>query len=171
MRDIVLYEIRKSIEEINELELSPSDIIDGDQSEQEQLLVDTVRKLIDLSYVARKEGLLALEEKAGVLPDTNGYDTLKMLLMLIVDGTDPDLVEEMALMKYFASGVKGYRALQHLIMMIGVADIQAGANPRVFEEKIILALPKHLAEAERRRLKDDSHGEVDIKERFIGMWR
>ena len=82
MRDIVLYEIRKSIEEINELELSPSDIIDGDQSEQEQLLVDTVRKLIDLSYVARKEGLLALEEKAGVLPDTNGYDTLKMLLML-----------------------------------------------------------------------------------------
>lgn len=47
-----------------------------------------IKKIIELSNVARKEGLLALEEAAGDLEDA----FLKKGVMLIVDGTDPDLV-------------------------------------------------------------------------------
>ena len=49
---------------------------------------ETIKSIINLSNVARKEGLLALEEAA------NGIDDafLKKGLMLIVDGTDPELV-------------------------------------------------------------------------------
>lgn len=47
---------------------------------------ETIKKIIDLSNVARKEGLLALEEAAGDLEDQ------KKGVLLIVDGTDPDLV-------------------------------------------------------------------------------
>lgn len=47
-----------------------------------------IQKIIDLSNVARKEGLLSLEEAAGELDDT----FLQKGIMLIVDGTDPDLV-------------------------------------------------------------------------------
>ena len=155
MRDIVFYEIRKSIEEINELRKSSSGINDADQNAQDQMLLDTITELCDLAYVARKEGLLALEERVGKLSETEGFDTLKMLAMLIVDGTDPELLEEISLLKYFSSGVTDYRALQHLIIMMGVADIQAGENPRVFEEKIIMALPKHLADAEYHRIHRD----------------
>ena len=86
-----------------------------------------------------------MEDSFTRLPESDGFDTLKMLMRLIVDGTDPDLIEEMALMKYFASAIKDYSALQHLIMMIGAAAIQAGENPRVLEEELALALPKHLA--------------------------
>ncbi len=49
---------------------------------------DMIKKIIELSNVARKEGLLSLEEAAGDLDEPY----LKKGILLIVDGTDPDLV-------------------------------------------------------------------------------
>jgi chemotaxis protein MotA len=49
---------------------------------------DTIKTIIGLSNVARKEGLLALEEAANGLED----EFLKKGVLLIVDGTDPELV-------------------------------------------------------------------------------
>lgn len=47
-----------------------------------------IKSIIDLANVARKEGLLALEEAAQQLQD----DFLQKGVLLIVDGTDPELV-------------------------------------------------------------------------------
>lgn len=47
-----------------------------------------IKKIIELSNVARKEGLLALEEATEAIDD----DFLKKGILLIVDGTDPELV-------------------------------------------------------------------------------
>ena len=49
---------------------------------------EIIQKIIDLSNVARKEGLLSLEEAAGEIED----EFLKKGIMLVVDGTDPELV-------------------------------------------------------------------------------
>ena len=49
---------------------------------------EMIKNIIDLSNVARKEGLLSLEEAAGNLED----EFLKKGILLIVDGTDPELV-------------------------------------------------------------------------------
>lgn len=49
---------------------------------------DVIKSVIDLANVARKEGLLALEEAAQQIKD----DFLQKGVMLIVDGTDPELV-------------------------------------------------------------------------------
>ena len=48
----------------------------------------TISKIIELSNVARKEGLLALEEVAQNLDD----EIMKKGILLIVDGTEPELV-------------------------------------------------------------------------------
>ncbi|MGN0155197.1 MAG: motility protein A [Lachnospiraceae bacterium] len=50
--------------------------------------VGTIKQIIDLSNVARKEGLLALEESANNLEEP----FMKKGILLIVDGTDPELV-------------------------------------------------------------------------------
>lgn len=50
--------------------------------------VETIKNIIDLSNVARKDGLLALEEAASNIED----EFLKKGILLIVDGTDPELV-------------------------------------------------------------------------------
>nr|MBP3598245.1 motility protein A [Eubacterium sp.] len=49
---------------------------------------EVIRTIIDLANVARKEGLLQLEEAASDIDD----DFLKKGIMLIVDGTDQELV-------------------------------------------------------------------------------
>ena len=49
---------------------------------------EVIRNIIELSNTARKEGLLALEEAANNIED----DFLKKGIMLVVDGTDPELV-------------------------------------------------------------------------------
>lgn len=51
-------------------------------------VADIIRSIIDLSNVARKEGLLSLEEAAGNID--NAF--MKKGIMLVVDGTDPELV-------------------------------------------------------------------------------
>lgn len=49
---------------------------------------EVIKNIIALSNTARKEGLLALEEAANGIED----DFLKKGIMLVVDGTDPELV-------------------------------------------------------------------------------
>lgn len=49
---------------------------------------EVINNIINLSNVARKEGLLALEEAANDIED----EFLKKGIMLVVDGTDPELV-------------------------------------------------------------------------------
>lgn len=49
---------------------------------------EMIQKIIDLSNIARKEGLLSLEEAAGNIND----NFLRKGILLIVDGTDPELV-------------------------------------------------------------------------------
>ncbi len=49
-----------------------------------------IKNIIELSNVARKEGLLALEEAADNIEDS----FLKKGIMLVVDGTDPELVRQ-----------------------------------------------------------------------------
>ncbi len=49
---------------------------------------ETIKKIIDLSNIARKEGLLILEEAAADLEDK----FMRKGILLIVDGTDPDLL-------------------------------------------------------------------------------
>ena len=49
---------------------------------------EMIRKIIDLSNVARKEGLLSREEAAADMDDA----FLKKGILLMVDGTDPELV-------------------------------------------------------------------------------
>lgn len=48
-----------------------------------------IKKVIELANVARKDGLLALEEAVSEIKD----DFMQRGVMLIVDGTDPDLVK------------------------------------------------------------------------------
>lgn len=62
---------------------------------------EIIRKIIELSNVARKEGLLSLEEAAGDLDDI----FLKKGILLIVDGTDPELVR--AIMETELTSIEG----------------------------------------------------------------
>ena len=73
---------------------------------------DMIGKIIELSNVARKEGLLSLEEAATDLDDP----FLKKGILLIVDGTDPELVR--AIMETELVSVEGM-----IGTLIGLVDM------------------------------------------------
>ncbi len=66
-----------------------------------QNTAEMIQKIIDLSNIARKEGLLSLEEAAAEMEEP----FLKKGILLVVDGTDPDLVR--AIMETELSSIEG----------------------------------------------------------------
>lgn len=143
MRDIIFQELRecnRTISQINVME---------ERKKSTEILTDVVETMYKLSMIARKEGLLALEEAAYGFENLYNGKYLKTMILLIVDGTSPDLVEEICTARYFAANLLGYEALHYLIMMFGSLAIQAGENPRVIEEKLLALLPSEVETAYR----------------------
>lgn len=79
---------------------------------------EMIQKIIDLSNVARKEGLLSLEEAASDMDEP----FLKKGVLLIVDGTDPDLVR--AIMETELVSIEGRHKVR-----IGFWDTLASMGP------------------------------------------
>ncbi len=74
--------------------------------------------------------------------------------MLVVDGTEPDAVEDIALKRYFAREYKGLESFLYLLYLDGMLNIQAGENPYVFREKIFSVMPEQVNEKLRAYLDD-----------------
>lgn len=98
---------------------------------------------MQLSAIARHVGLLALEE------ETINNDSLstmtKELLLLVVDGTESNLVARIGCMQYFATKKDAYQAISDIISIYGVLSIQAGDNPRVIKKMMNAMLPADVA--------------------------
>ena len=140
MRDLFFVELGKVSENIHHMEES---------NEGNLRLLEVIDEMIHLSNVGRKEGLLALEEASCRMDDSKKH--LKMMILLIVDGTDPVLVEEICMMRYMANNYNPYQNLEYLMQMIGSLAIQQGENPRVIEEKLLAMVPESVMDMFRER--------------------
>ncbi|MCR5025351.1 MAG: hypothetical protein K6A90_13640 [Lachnospiraceae bacterium] len=117
-------------------------------SEGGMMLIDTIRLMEELSNIARKKGLLELEKLAyseEIIERGSNY--LRQLIGLVVDGADPDLTEEMGDYIYFTAGFSDYKALQYLLMLKGILEIQKGTNLIVLKEILFCMLPEEIREA------------------------
>ena len=112
--------------------------------EKENMLREAVKRMISLSNLARLEGLLALEEAVEAITLETPEEALKQLIILLVDGTDPEIMQGIGLSRYYAHLYTDYEALRYFIYLEGALSIQAGENPRVLEEKLKVMLPKDM---------------------------
>lgn len=77
---MVFFSVKDTIESLKAFKIAIKAPANNDEA--------TIKSIIELSNIARKEGLLALEEAANNLED----EYLKKGILLVVDGTDPELV-------------------------------------------------------------------------------
>ena len=134
-------ELRKVHEEIRKINLQESE---ENVKEKEELLLEAVKRIKELNNIARREGLLALEEAVVTDKSIPVENFLRQFIILIVDGTDESDVSNMGWARYYSSLVTDYEALRCLLYLEGVLSIQAGNNPRVLEEKLNVMLPNSL---------------------------
>ncbi|MDF2820719.1 MAG: ytxD [Clostridiales bacterium] len=145
-----------------------------------------IKKIIELSNVARKEGLLALEEVANELDDA----FLKKGILLIVDGTDPELVRsimetELSFLESRHKGIQGFwetlaslgpawgmiGTLIGLINMLGALDDPGAIGPAMAIALITTLygsiLANFIANPAANKMKIKSASEVLLKEVMI----
>jgi len=111
---------------------------DKKTEELEKLLADIAL----ISAIARREGLLELEIYANEMEINEFADVIKKeLLMLIVDGADPDLIGEIFFNKYLLlvsaieSGIRpAIDAIKFALVFKGILMIQAGENTLIIAE-------------------------------------
>ncbi len=155
MRINKLEELRKIHTEIREKSAMASD---EENKENEAMLWNAVKRITELNWIARREGLLALEEAVIDIPFESEEEELKQLIILLVDGTEPEMMLGIGLARYYSNLYTDYRALRYFIYLEGALSIQAGNNPRLLEEKIKVMLPhpmylKYSIEQEREHMK------------------
>ena len=89
--------------------------------------------VVQLSEIARAEGLLALEEVVDDMAHVD--DRLRYGLQLAVDGTDPDIIEEM-LTTQARTLVQNLETRCQMIVA-GVRAIQNDENPRIVNHRLM----------------------------------
>lgn len=113
----------------------------GDASEM-QLLVDAYKTVIKTSNIGREEGLIMLDHFATNMEIRSTLDKFfQEILMLIIDGTDPALIEEIGRYRLVSYDLKGVQEIAGLMYLRGALSVQAGENPRVIEVKLKTMIP------------------------------
>jgi hypothetical protein len=137
---IVLYDMKKDA------------ISKFDAAENYQDIVDAILAIDELSSIARKEGLLAVEDTYCSSDTGTVIDSIKYGIINMVDGTCPEILVEIMSNEYFASKYKGNQALKQYILIRGVLAVQSGMNPRMIEELLFSLLPLEIQQQSKKEL-------------------
>lgn len=119
-----------------------------------------IRRIVELTEIAKREGLLALEDK---LVDEDWPFLLKTGVQLVVDGTYPGIVRTIVERFIIVGDYRGKELLARCIMLEGVLAIQQGDIPRIVNEKLMAFLGEDFYEQDR------SETEREWEEGFEGF--
>lgn len=113
----------------------------------EKNLLDLAEKLYDLSYLARHEGLISLEEVLDGLSDIHKGAFLKEMIIDILRSHKDfgQLIKQWAT-RYETAQVSEYDALICLLMIVGARGLYMGEATDVLEQRILNLLPVNVKE-------------------------
>lgn len=116
--------------------------VDNISNHQQNQVIDAAKTIMKLADLARKEGLLALED----MIDTITSDYLKQLIILVVDGTFPEIIIEIATNIYWTNASDGVNSMVDYIYLRGMLSIQNGENLRVLDKLLMSLMPSKLSQ-------------------------
>lgn len=123
--------------------------------EEKEKCFEVVEQLVELSMIAHKEGLLAMDEYADVLSDeTIPERYYKDAILLVCDGNDPEFVEQFLSNDIVFYGTETFDGYLCYLIMKGILAIQAGDNYTMLREKLKHSLPFSLREEAANRVEE-----------------
>lgn len=113
-------------------------------------------QIIEFSEISRTKGLLDLEEAAFDLNENYNCEVyLKRLIALIVDGTDPEKVEEVGITLLLSGDFDSFDSIICLMCLRGILLIQEGENPRATADVLRALFPHFVLQTYQYRLNAD----------------
>jgi len=101
-------------------------------SKEKNGMIKLIAEIIALSNVSRRRGLLALDEVVNKL----SCDSLKAGIQMVVDGIDPDMIEDTLLKMVYTENYEGAELFKRLIIIEGVRSIQFGENSFIIKIRL-----------------------------------
>lgn len=126
---------------------------------------DAYKRVMKLEHIARREGLLALEYEAEFIPkETPLCNEITEMIEMVVDGTEPNIFEELITIKFFA--VHNYTEIDALLYYFyarSILMIQAGMSPWMIEELFNTVIPNAVLifRQERNRVEEDKWQRIE----------
>lgn len=103
--------------------------------QKKEMVESTYDLMMRLEYIARREGLLALEYEAYFIPkDVPMCQQLTKMIELVCSGTDPELFEEFVTCTFLLNRYEGIDALLYFLYARCMLMIQAATSPLDMEE-------------------------------------
>ncbi|MBE5848544.1 MAG: hypothetical protein E7298_00070 [Lachnospiraceae bacterium] len=109
--------------------------------------------ILELSSLARKEGLLAIDEDNFDYSKYPLGDYLKRLIMCVVDGAESEEIEERGMTLYASSNHSNIDRLLLLVYLNGCLSIKNRENPRIMGDKLEAMIPKKILAVYKEREK------------------
>lgn len=123
---------------------------------------ETFRQIMRLSIMARREGLFSLEDKiSNINRKIETEDFLFSLVGKILDGMDPEEVEEFAMNRIAVLHLEAYDGLILLLYYKAALMIQSNENPIYIEQYIFSMCPRNVINAYEESLKEKGLYKVD----------
>jgi hypothetical protein len=113
--------------------------------------MNLVHDLINLSIIARRDGLLSLIQ---VAEETHSF-LLKKGLQLVVDGVAPKLVRDVMESYIISGNYEGKELLERCLILEGVGAIQQGLHPKVTKELLLSFLGENSCEIYQKEFESE----------------
>lgn len=139
-------------------------------------VIEAVVTVEEASNIARREGLLALEDAFGCGDSHTVMDDCCFGILMVIDGMEPILVAEALSSDYWSNRYEGNDALKQAILIRGILAIQQGENPRTIEYILMTMLPTCIREECRKAVQDaeekrNTRNTKQLKEKFSQLKR
>ena len=132
--------------------------------QNKEKITDAYKRVMKLEHIGRREGLLALEYEAEFIPkDTLLCNEITEMIELVVDGTDPQIFEELMTIKFFAvHNYTGIEALLYFLYARSMLMIQAAMSPQMIEKLFNAVIPNEVIIFEGERIKEEEDNRQTI---------
>lgn len=127
----------------------------GDEEKRECMKL--ISDLINLSVMARRNGLLSLIQVA----EASSSFLLNKGLQLVVDGVTPQVVRNVLESYILAGNFEGKALLERCIILEGVAAIQQGLHPKVTKEYLLSFLGEQSYEIYQNEFEAENKDSLD----------
>lgn len=131
------------------------------EKEQQGKVIDAAKNLMILADLARKEGLLVLEDRAQTITS----DYLKQLILLVVDGNFPEIIAEIGTNIYWTKAPDGADAMVDYMYLRGMLGIQNGDNLSILESVLVSLMPIELHQEYHTQM-EVLHQKKDVEKLF-----
>lgn len=108
--------------------------------EEKRTLFPLIDQLLEMAELARRQGLLSLEEWIGRTEER----LLKKGLQMVIDGSEPAVIRKILLNYLLCDDKQGRELLKGMLIIDGVLAFQQGLNPQLIRELLLSYLGEDL---------------------------